>query len=715
MSSPASSSISNSQGSTKPNLAADRRAREAAKIREYWCTRPNRKNESAEVDQEYFNRHKSLVLELARQDYVQDREKISGEIDLEDYCRQFSWLGGPLAQSIMRLLEVQEYFDENPMSFERTKQVQWPSEGDQFLHFRVLEELGRGASGRVYLCEQRNLGDKRVVLKVVAGQNGSEPSLLGKLRHTSITPIHWADYDPTLDVSYICMPFLGRSTLVDLVKLAFQDGQPSHGSVVREAAGLWMSESEFLELEGELPNHAASRSSSYLTAIIELGRDLATALAFVHAQQIIHGDIKPSNVLLSPLGHPYLLDFNLSRRSHTWGGRYGGTPAYMAPEQLKAVLSGMKEMPSEGEGFSSDIYSFGVVLYELLTGKPPHLPKSKRESIETLAGEMLALQEKGYEGIGKVLPRAEKGMVSLVHSCLAIQPADRPQSMQEVAAELGRLNTRARRGRRLVRQRPRSAALLCSIFVGIAMCVASIYAAMPPLEERLYAQAIEAREQGDLRRTIELLTEALFISPDYSEARLLRARSYNEAHDYSKANVDIMHLRRTSFDPKTVAYDAYNDHFLGKPDSAVLGYEAAIRNGFKNSAVLNNLILDHFLSPKRTPPEEMTEVTQPLLQEALQLNPNSPQIRMTAFTFYRKHPRRFEPDILAATQEHIDWLVSNAPEYASVIRAIRNNYLTLARLDLVDQAVIDEANKKLASASISTPLPRFLDPLDCQR
>ncbi len=701
-----------SLGSTEPIETNDHQASEAAKIREYWKARHRGVIPATEIDADALNRHKTLILSLAQEEYQKDSRQAFQSLDLDSYCRKYTWLGDPLAQSILHRLEVQAFFDANPEALAALKEVQWPSAGDQFLHFSVLEELGRGASGRVYLCEQHNLGNKRVVLKVVAGPDANEPLHLGMLRHPNITPIHWADYDAHLGVSFLCMPYLGRSTLVDLIALAFRDGAVPQGSDVEKAAQLWMSEPDYLALDHEPASNSLNDHGCYTGRIVRLAAELASALAFVHDNNIIHGDVKPSNVLLSPQGRPYLLDFNLSRSSHSREGRFGGTPAYMAPEQLRAVLAGNGQPLITEQNFTADIYSFGAVLYELLTGKPPYVPDATHGTVESLASGMLELQEQGYRRIDQSSSSIDPELAKLVHSCLAAKPHERPQSMQQVVDQLQQYHRPLVRGRRVIRQRPRMAAALLILLCSLTAWLAHAYASMPPPEQRLYARAYAAREEGDLRNSIALLSEALLIDPSYAEARLLRARCYNEAHDYQTAQVDLLELSRTSSDAAISAYQGYNFHLLDMPDLAATKYEAAMRNGFRNLAVLNNLILEYFLTSQPATTAERIALTEPLLLEALELNPDSTQIRMTAFTFYRKHHRRFEPDILAAAEEHVEWLQHNAAERASVCHAIHDYYAALAKLGLMDERKANQASVLMEAAPISEPLPRFLDPLE---
>src|SRR5262249_8683608 len=103
---------------------------------------------------------------------------------------------------------------------------------------------------------------------------------------------------------------------------------------------------------------------SYPEAVLWIGARLADALAHAHDRGILHRDIKPANVLLTDDGQPMLLDFNLAADAARAGPRVGGTPAYMAPEQLRQVCG-----EAAGVDARSDLFSLGVVLFEMLTGR----------------------------------------------------------------------------------------------------------------------------------------------------------------------------------------------------------------------------------------------------------------------------------------------------------------------------------------------------------
>ena len=157
--------------------------------------------------------------------------------------------------------------------------------------------------------------------------------------------------------------------------------------------------------------------------MLELGLEVGRALAFAHAQGLVHRDVKPQNVLLNDDGRAKVTDFGIVRSldavGHTETGTVLGTSHYIAPEQARG----------EKVDAQTDVYSFGVVLYELLTGQVPY-PGDNFLSVA---------MKHVNEPIPSVLdtrPDTPLRLANLIERSLAKQPADRPASMDEVVSEL---------------------------------------------------------------------------------------------------------------------------------------------------------------------------------------------------------------------------------------------------------------------------------------
>jgi eukaryotic-like serine/threonine-protein kinase len=163
---------------------------------------------------------------------------------------------------------------------------------------------------------------------------------------------------------------------------------------------------------------------------LKITRRVADALAYAHARGVIHGDIKPSNIFLTRGGRPKLLDFGIARAVNAQvvpelDGLTLGSPHYMAPEQLSGRHVDVR----------SDIYSLGVVLYELLCGRrafPGQSLESLREAVN--AGRC--------ESLATLRPDLPARLVDLVQRTMSLDPQRRPPSAQALSEALRRLGER---------------------------------------------------------------------------------------------------------------------------------------------------------------------------------------------------------------------------------------------------------------------------------
>jgi serine/threonine protein kinase/tetratricopeptide (TPR) repeat protein len=293
-----------------------------------------------------------------------------------------------------------------------------PQPGDAINGFKIISELGRGAFGRVYLAEQTGLAGRKVAIKLSRRVGIAEPEALARLQHTHIVPIYSAEQIGPRQL--IVMPFLGRTTLADVLdtfranKFWPLSGEDLADTVADRATRT--STFEAPDSSSKKPvEHAKPleqlRSLSWCDAVLWIGWKLADALAHAHERGILHRDVKPANVLLTDDGLPMLLDFNLAAEADSPVAA-GGTPAYMAPEELSALKQGRRTPDPR-----SDLYSLGMVLAELLTGT---LPKP------------------GAVHIRQLNPRISPSTEALIRKCLAVSPVERYASARELAEELHR-------------------------------------------------------------------------------------------------------------------------------------------------------------------------------------------------------------------------------------------------------------------------------------
>jgi serine/threonine-protein kinase len=256
-------------------------------------------------------------------------------------------------------------------------------------------EIGGGGMSRVFVAEERGLG-RRVVVKVLppemtegisAERFAREIKLAASLQQANIVPVLAAG--TAAGYPYYTMPFVEGLSLRDR-----------------------------LSRDGALP----------VADAISILRDVARALAFAHNRGVVHRDIKPGNILLSDRT-AVVIDFGIAKALGAARGvladasqmisRTGtsiGTPAYMAPEQAAG---------DPNVDHRADIYAFGCVAYELLTGGPPFVRDAPHHVIAAHFKEV-------PRSVGELRSDAPAAVVQLVASCLEKDPARRPQSADDV-------------------------------------------------------------------------------------------------------------------------------------------------------------------------------------------------------------------------------------------------------------------------------------------
>jgi len=271
-------------------------------------------------------------------------------------------------------------FDQLPMEFGR---------------YRVLKVLGQGAMGAVYLAHDTKLG-RDVALKTPKIDRTTDLDLVGRfkrearsaamLRHRNICPVF--DVGEINGVHFLTMAYINGKCLSSLVSQ-----------------------------ERPLPGRKVAL----------VVRKLALGLQEAHANGVIHRDLKPANVMIDQAREPVVMDFGLARQLEnseqsrlTHVGTVMGSPAYMSPEQVSGELDAV--------GPSTDIYSLGVILFELLTG---HLPYEG--SVVAILGQILTANP---PDISEYRTDIDPDLAELCNRMIARNPSDRFATMQDVANAL---------------------------------------------------------------------------------------------------------------------------------------------------------------------------------------------------------------------------------------------------------------------------------------
>jgi eukaryotic-like serine/threonine-protein kinase len=276
--------------------------------------------------------------------------------------------------------------------------------GRTLAHYRITGELGRGGMGVVYRGVDTKL-NREVAIKVLPADLVAdserrqrflrEAQTSSQLSHPNIGVLY--ETDEADGVSFMAMELIDGRRLTDLI---------------------------------------AGGGLSVLRAV-ELGTEIAEGLAFAHDKGVVHRDLKPANVMVTGQGHAKIIDFGLAKLVEGLGttasgetramltepGAVMGTTAYLSPEQARAGHVDHR----------SDIFSFGVMFYEMLTGRLPFRGQSGLETLqEIMHGAAPTLPALGAD----VSPAAQADLQRIVEKCLAKDPDARYQGMRDLIVDL---------------------------------------------------------------------------------------------------------------------------------------------------------------------------------------------------------------------------------------------------------------------------------------
>ena len=259
--------------------------------------------------------------------------------------------------------------------------------------YEIESVLGHGGMARVFLGTDRVLG-RRVAVKVLLPQFARDESFVARFRREAQSAAA-----------------LNHPNVVSVFDTGSDKG--THFIVMEYLQGKTLS--EVIKEDAPLPPDQ----------VAVIGQAVAEALAFAHEAGIVHRDIKPGNIMLTPAGDVKVMDFGIARatssESLTQTATVLGTAAYLSPEQAQG----------EGVDARSDIYSLGVVLYEMLTGRAPFAG----DSAVTVAYKHV---REDPVPLGRVNRSIPPGLEAVVMKCLAKSPSSRYQSADLLAQDLKR-------------------------------------------------------------------------------------------------------------------------------------------------------------------------------------------------------------------------------------------------------------------------------------
>lgn len=387
---------------------------------------------------------------------------------IEDYCREFPELtdGGVPADLLYEEFHIRrssgekvdpsEYevrFPEQKEALCQLLQLDTPTAttallatappadlqpGDQLDDFDLLAKLGKGAFASVFLARQRSL--QRLVAVKISSNRGSEPQTLAQLDHPNIVRVYDQRVLPDRDIRLLYMKCVPGGTLEQAI--AWSQQYPRE---LRTGRTLLEAVDRALDLRGETPPAESTargrlESAGWVETVCRVGFQLAQALDYAHARGVLHRDLKPANILLTSEGVPQLVDFNISFCSKLEGATpaayFGGSLAYMSPEQLEACDPMDPRTPESLTG-ASDVYSLGVVLWEMLTGARPFTDEKLDGGWSQTLSAMIQRRREGPDE--SALDRRDgfqHEMASVLVKCLQSDPGQRYHTAGELTSDL---------------------------------------------------------------------------------------------------------------------------------------------------------------------------------------------------------------------------------------------------------------------------------------
>ncbi len=334
----------------------------------------------------------------------------------------------------------------------------------------VFELIGRGGMGLVYRGGDPELG-RTLAIKVLAKRHAGDPELVqrfrreasicSRLQHPGVVPVY------------------GRGELAD--------GRPYFTMKVVDGETL----AELLRRDGRDP---AVRERH-----LGIFAKICQTLAYVHASHVVHGDLKPGNVMVGAFGEIQVMDWGFAREIEgepvRRSGHILGTPAYMAPEQARG--------DAEKIGPRTDVFGLGAILCEVLTGEPPYIGED-RDAVYLAASR--GWNQSAFERLEAC--GADPALVALARRCLAADPDARPADANFVEAEVtGHLESVALRAHEAgqaalaasvrAEQERRSRRVVTALGAALLAAVASVAALL------LWQQRERTRHEADTRGAVE--------------------------------------------------------------------------------------------------------------------------------------------------------------------------------------------------------------------
>src|SRR5437870_5269829 len=396
----------------------------------------------------------------------------------------------------------------------------------QLSHYRIIEKLGSGGMGEVFLAQDTKL-ERKVAIKMLPAKSIDDAQAKKRL-------FREARAAATLDHPNICSIYEVNED-GDCLFIAMQ------------------------YVEGQTLATRLVESPLAPDEVIDIGIQVAEALSEAHARGVIHRDIKPQNVMITPRGQVKVLDFGLARVTQnehstdpeaktvtqlTEEGYIVGTVAYMSPEQLRG-------QPVDAR---SDLFSLGVMLYECAAGKPPFTGNSKIE----ISSKVLQVEPRKPSELNPGVPR---GLERIILKAMAKEAGDRYQTADEVLHDLKQLRASLSGATELlpsVTRHPSAGfaqnalrlkwvqillvavpVLIIATWIGARLWHASSY--QPNAEAKFfYDQGLSALRAATYFQASKALKQSVTLDPQFAPAHARLAEAYLEINNTEQAKDELL-------------------------------------------------------------------------------------------------------------------------------------------------------------------------------
>lgn len=298
--------------------------------------------------------------------------------------------------------------------------------GDVIQGFKLVKEIGRGSFATVFLAEELSLG-RRVALKISRG-SPHEAKLLASLEHDHIVRVFSEKYEEKARLRLVCMQLVPGASMEQIISKTSETptDQLNGEAILQVAEKLSSTTPDFNSTS--LAERNVLSNLDYVESILFIGSRIASALDYAHSRSVLHLDVKPSNVLLTPYGRPLLADFNVSisgEAKDSLQEEFGGTLEYMSPEQKKVFEFPNDPEVRKGVGPCSDIYSLGVVLKEWLAiAKAKGIREASNEEIRCVLDKAMAQRPQDRFTTAAEMSQALRACLDVIKLKKAMPPAN---------------------------------------------------------------------------------------------------------------------------------------------------------------------------------------------------------------------------------------------------------------------------------------------------